>query len=288
MKKQMGSANVYTSKETREILSVSSSTLATLVEKGLIEKVTPPGKKHGFYTKASVDNYHNQQMAFREAYIFKSSELPSQETTRSQDIEFREATINDIGQEAQLAGLVFGEKAEAREARKAFLQANPHSDYHLYDQGKLVAYINLFPLKHEAIMDYIEGRTTVWDTNPENIESFEPGKPVECLIADMITSPMVPPVKRTHYGRRLLKGLLGKLIEMGEQGIQITKIYAGSGPKTPLGLHILRHAGFREIYRRGEGKVMFELDMMNTDRKILRQYREAVKQWKQAKAQERG
>ena len=171
-------------------------------------------------------------------------------------------------------------KAEAWEARKAFLQANPQSDYHPYDQGKLVAYIDLIPLKHEAIMDFIEGRAVVWDNDLKNIESFEPGKPVECLIADMITSPTISLTRRTYYVRRLLRGLLGKLVEMGRQGIQITKIYAGSGPKTPLGLRIISHAGFREIHRRGEGKVMFELDMMNTDKKILRQYQEAVSQWK--------
>jgi hypothetical protein len=137
MKIQPDNVNeLYTSKETREILSVSSSTLATLVENGVIEKITPPGKKHGFYTKASVDRYHEQQIAFKEAYVLKSDEPTTQETTQHRGIEFREATIDDIEQEAQLAGLVFGERAEAREGRSAFLRANPHSDYHLYDQGK--------------------------------------------------------------------------------------------------------------------------------------------------------
>jgi hypothetical protein len=281
MKKQTDNVNeLYTSKETRELLGASSSTLASLVEKGLIEKVTPPGKKHGFYTKVSVDRYHDQQIAFKKTYTLKSDEPPTQKATQHRGIEFREATIDDIELEAQLAGLVFGERAEAQGARKAFVRANPHSDYHLYDQGKLVAYIDLIPLKHDAIMDYIEGRVIVWDITPENIEPFEPGKPVECLIADMITSPMIPLVRRVYYGRRLLRGLLEKLVEMGRQGIQISKIYAGSGPKTPLGLRIIGHAGFKEIYRRGEGRVMFELDMMNTDKKFLRQYQEVIKQWK--------
>jgi hypothetical protein len=126
-------------------------------------------------------------------------------------------------------------------------------------------------------MDFVEGRTIVWDIRPDNIEPFEPGKPVECLVADMITSPMIPLSKRTDYGRRLLRGLLGKLVEMGRQGIQITKIYAGSG--TPPGLHIISRAGFREIHRRGEGRVMFELDIANSNEKILRGYKEALERW---------
>lgn len=260
---------LYTSKETRDLLSVSSSTLKTLVEKGVIEKVTPPGKTHGYYTRASVDEYHRQQTLFKETYVLKS------------EIEFREASVADIDQEAELAALVFGERAAAREQRKAFVRANPHVDYHLYDQGKLVAYIDLIPLKRHAITDWVEGRLIVWDIDPESIEPFEPGKPVECLIADMITSPTIPLVKRTYYGRRLLAGLLRKLVEMGKQGIQITKIYAGSGPKTPQGLHVISEAGFQEIYRRGEGKMVFALDAMNSDEKILRAYQEAIRQWQQ-------
>jgi len=277
---------LYTSNETRKILNVSSSTLKALVEKGIIKKIAPPGHTHGFYTKTSVDEYHRQQLLFKETYAVKPVVMPI--TTQHQEIvpqdkgiEFREATVDDIDQEVELVRLVFGERATAQEARKAFAQVNPHVDYHLYDQGKLVAYIDFIPLKHHAIIDWVEGRSTVWDINPENIEMFEPAKPVECLIADMITSPMIPLGKRTYYGRRLLVGLLRKLVEMGKQGIQITKIYAGSGPKTPLGLRIINEAGFKEIYRRGEGKVMSELDVMNSDEPILRAYQEAVKQWKQ-------
>src|SRR5947207_4932592 len=283
MKQPANRNELYTSKETREILGVSSSTLKTLIEKDVIEKVTPPGYKHGFYTKVSVDEYHRQQILFKETYTLKSEEalIPSQGAIhRSHSIEFREATVDDIDQEAELASLVFGEKAEAREERKAFLKANPHIDFHLYDQGKLVAYIDLIPLKHNAIMDWIEGRSIVWNIDPKNIEPFEPGKPVECLIADMVTSPAVPLTKRTYYGRRLLVGLSRNLREMGKQGIQITKMYAGSGSRTPLGLRIVRRAGFTEISKRGEGKVIFELDVVNSNKKILRAYLEALKQWK--------
>jgi hypothetical protein len=44
--------------------------------------------------------------------------------------------------------------------------------------------------------------------------------------------------------------LLRKLAEIGRQGIQITKIHAGSGTKTPPGLPLIKHAGFKEISRR--------------------------------------
>jgi len=285
MEQSTNANELYTSKETREMLSVSSSTLSTLVNKGLIERVTPPGYKHGFYTKKSVDEYYRQQALFKEKYVITSERTDKTQEARikgkSPTVVFREATLDDIEQEAQLARLVFGEKAGAEEERRAFLQANPHTDYHLYEQGKLVAYIDIFPLRHEAIMDFIEGRSIIWNISLNNMKPFEPGKPIECLIADMITSPTIPLIKRVYYGRRLLVGLMKKLVEMGQQGIHITKIYAGSGPTTPLGLRIIRNAEFKEIYRRGEGKIMFELDVMNSSKKFLRAYQEAVKRWNQ-------
>jgi len=259
----------YTSAEARKVLGIDADTFVYWGREERVKRVYLPKRKQPVYLKSEIDELARETEAT----------IP---TEQRNGINFREATADDIEQEARLAGLVFGEKAEAREARKAFLQANPCIDYHLYDQNKLVAYIDIMPMKHESIMDFIEGRAIVWDISADNVEQFEPGKPVECLIADMITSPHIPIKKRTFYGRRLLVGLLRKVEEMGKQGIKITKIYAGSGIKTPQGLRIVRKAGFKEIYRRGEGKIMFELDVMNSDARIVRKYKEALNEWKES------
>src|SRR6266571_1517127 len=102
MKKPTNDLNeLYTSQETRTLLNVSSSTLANLVEKGLIEKITFPGKKHGFYTRTSVDEYRRQQIAFKETYVLTSEKVLARKTTQHQGIVFREATLEDIEQEAR-------------------------------------------------------------------------------------------------------------------------------------------------------------------------------------------
>lgn len=264
----------YTAAQARERLGLDEQGFQYWIRKGRINKITLPGRTQGVYSRKEVDNMVNQ---IEIAII----------TEQPKETDFREATIEDIEQEAELAALMFGEKAAAVAERKAFLKTNPHIDYHLYDQGKLVAYINIIPLKHQAIMEFIEGRKIIWHISTEDIEQFEPGKPVECLIADMATTPTVPPIKRTQYGERLLLGVLGKLAEMGTQGIEITKTYAGSGTKTPSGLRILKKAGFEVIYERepindrGERKTMFALDMQASEERILKEYQEAIKQWKE-------
>jgi hypothetical protein len=264
MRSEKKLTDYYTPAQTKKILGITDGQLYNYSNNGTLERIIPPGRKQGVYRRSEVNRLAKGLDAFL--------------AQKKLGIEFREATVDDIDQEADLARLVFGDRAAAQEERRAFVQENPRVDYHLYDQGKLVAYIDLIPLEHHAIMDWVEGRAVVWDIDPKHIKPFEPGKPVECLIADMITSPIIPLVKRTYYGRRLLKGLLDKLIEMGNEGIEITKIYAGSSPKTPQGLRIIGEAGFQEVYRRGE-KVISVLDVMNSDKKILRPYQEAINQW---------
>jgi hypothetical protein len=52
----------------------------------------------------------------------------------------------------------------------------------------------------------MSGEIRDWQRKAGNIELFEPGKPLERLIIDMITTPIVEPSKRTEYGRKMLMG----------------------------------------------------------------------------------
>jgi hypothetical protein len=198
--------------------------------------------------------------------------------------EFRKATVDDLAQEAKLAHLVFGAKAEALEERKTFLEKNPDIDYHLYDQGMLVAYIIIVPMKLEAIEGFLHGKMIAWRISPDNIEQFTPGEARECLIIDMVTTPNAPPLTRTTYGAKLLTGLIQTLTDAGHKGVEITKIYAASN--TPQGIRILRNAGFEEMYETRKGRFAYKLDIMASKEKILRTYKDAIQQWKESHKQE--
>src|SRR5579863_9172378 len=126
----------YTTAQARKVLGLDEEAFQYWVRKGRISKKILPGRVQGVYSKKEVNNLASQIMATILA------EQP-------EGVEFRKATLDDLEQEIQLAHLVFGEKAEARNERRAFLQRNPDVDYHLYDQDKLVAYILIVPLKHD-------------------------------------------------------------------------------------------------------------------------------------------
>lgn len=254
----------YTAAEARKVLGVDESTFQYWGRTGRISRTTLPGRKNPVYSKREIDELAQEI----EATVIM--EMPK-------DIEFKRATAERLEDENQLAQLVFGRDA-AKMPRKAFIEANPDVDFHLYKQGKLVAYITIFPLTQEALARFMNGEIRGWQIEPKDIEPLVPGKPVELLVMDMVTTPTVPPTERAFYGRRLLTNLLRVLYSWGEQGIEITKIHAVSS--RPSGQRIIQNAGFKEVKPIGHGKIAYQIDLENADEKIFVRYREILKRHK--------
>lgn len=120
-----------------------------------------------------------------------------------------------------------------------------------------------------------------WFISPDDIEQFTPGEASECLVIDMVTTPSVPPLARTTYGSKLLTGLIRALADAGRKGIEITNVYAASD--TPQGIRILRNAVFEEMYEARKGRFSYKLDVTNSKEKILKEYQNALKEWKESK-----
>ena len=260
----------YNAAEARKILGIDEEAFQYWGRTGRITRTHLPGRKQAVYSKKEINNIASR---------IETTILAE----KSSEIAYRKATVSDMYQENELAKIIFGRGGDALEARQAFLTRNPDCDYHVYDKDKLVAYINVVPLKHQTIIDFLESKIgNIWTITTDDIELFEPGKPVECLIIDMITTPTVPPMQRRNYGAKLLKGLVQSLEEMGKKGIEITKVYAIS--RTITGIRLLKGAGFHPIEthnKRKNGSLSFELDILATDEKILHGYKVALAKGKQ-------
>ncbi len=255
----------YTATEARKRLGIDEDTFQYWGKNERITRIYLPGRRHPVYSKKEINNIADKIEA---TIIAEKAKGP----------EYRKATTADLEEENQLAQLVFGRAAGAL-PRKAWLEKNPDIDYHLYDYGKLVAYITILPLKQETLRRFMRGEIRGWQISPDDIEQFVPGKPIECLIMDMVTTPLAVPIKRSEYGRLMLINVLKTLREWGEQGIEITRFYALGG--TSAGQHILRTAKFKEMEKIATGRIAFELDVLNTDARILSGYKENLEQWKQ-------
>jgi hypothetical protein len=257
----------YTAAEARKVLGVTPETFQYWGRDGRIRRIYLPGRKQPVYSKSEINKMAQQTEAFLIA--------------QAEETGFRKATLEDQEEEKQLAVLAFGQ-GTLLVPREEFLKKNPDTDYHLYRQGRLVAYMNIFPLKKETLERFMQGKIRGYDITPDDIEQFIPGKPTECLIMDAVTIPSEPPRTRVAYSASMISNFIDVLNEWGNRGIEITKLW--SVGNTPAGQNILRSAGFKEIknpnYKTGPGRIPFELDVANSDAKILRQYKVNLAQWK--------
>ncbi len=189
----------------------------------------------------------------------------------NQRIKFMKATTEDILDEYNLATSMFGNAVHDIPTRHAWLTKNPDTDFILRDQEKLVGFINILPVKHETIMRFMRGEIRGWEIPAEDVLPFTPGTEVECIMMGMATTPEAEAGKRAYYGRRLISGIVRFIQELAVKDVTITKFYATS--VTPTGIAILRNAGFQEIGQIGK-RIAFELDTMNSNARLAKQYRE--------------
>ncbi|GHO83245.1 hypothetical protein [Dictyobacter formicarum] len=258
----------YSAADARKVLGIDEDTFQYWGKTERVKRVYLPGRRHPVYSKQAINKLAGQIEATMLA-------------ERAIGLEYRKATVNDMDAEVELACLVFGSRAGLPEAvalRRAFREKNPDSTYHLYDGDHLVAYINIFPLEHQAIEQFKEG-TRGWLLGAENVETFDPGKPLECIIIDLATTPTVPPARRGTYAQILLENFSRTLTSWGESGIEIAKVYAASN--TPSGIRIIRHAGFSTFKEVSTGRFTFELDIESSENRMLLEYKEALNDWKQ-------
>lgn len=253
----------YTPQEAMRILGMNRDTFNNYVRKGVLHRVVPLGT-HGYFSKAEID-----AMAERLEALFLTANNPV--------LEFRAANVEDLEKEDRLAYLNFGPRARSPErvaARRRFLVYNPYSSFHLYNHGNLVASINITPLKHEAILEFRDGKRG-WQFPNEMIEQFEPGHPLELIIIDMMTTTNAPPSQRQYYAQHLLHRISDVLAEWGKKGIIIKSIDACGG--TEAGRRILKSAGF-DFLGEKNGRDIFTLDVENSDLKLLKKYKNALRQ----------
>lgn len=262
----------YSGKEVQQILGITEPSLRNLVNQKKVRKIIPPGRKNGLYLKSEIDRYAEKWFAFLAA-----EELPKTAylTAKSDDME----AVYELAQRA------INPVTMNPATRRAWLNANPESCFVVKHNKEVVAFFHLLPIKHERLMQFMDGKIRGWHITGEDIEPFEPGKPVECL-AIVASEPDVDETTRMHYMLVLLRGLSKTLNEMGRRGILITKIYATS--ETPTGIAMAMHLGMKEMPPRIGKRIRFELDTKDEATSFLiKSYQKGLSEWKksQGKAQ---
>ncbi|WP_201363291.1 hypothetical protein [Dictyobacter formicarum] len=166
------------------------------------------------------------------------------------------------------------------ELRQSWLRKNPESCYIVKHGDKVVAFFHLLPLNHETLMDFMNGKIRGWEIDAENVETFEPGKAVECL-AIIASEPDVDATTRKHYVRVLIRGLTNELGKLGRRGVILSKVYATS--ETPTGIAMALHVGMEQFGKKLGKRLTFVLDPTTSESFLVDEYKNGLHEWKKAK-----
>ncbi len=252
----------FSAREARQQLGLNVGAFYYLIDTGKVKRLTPPGKKQGFYSKHQIERLVRERLK-----RIADEEEPG--------TAFRKATVDDIHEEYELAVLVLnGSAGYGIPTYEAWLHKNPDTNFIVRDQGRLVACMHVLPIKQETITRWIKGEIREWEIRAEDVLSYTPRRSVECIITGMATTLDVDKRKRRQYGVRLIRGFLHFLHDLAGQGITITRFYAISA--IPEGIAILRQAKFEERGHLGK-RVVFELNPLTSETRMAKAYRAVLK-----------
>lgn len=245
----------YTAREAQQRLGLGVGAFYYLVDTGRIKKLAPPGKTRGFYSKHQIEKLAKE----------RTTSIRGDEES---GITFLKATQDDIHEEYELATLLLnGSMGYGLPTYEAWLRYNPDSNFIVRDQGRLVAFMQMLPLKRETLKRWLNGEVREWEIGVEDVLPYEVGSSVECLISSIATTADVDKWKRRVYGMRLMRGFLRFRDDLTKQGVTITRFYAASA--APDGLALLRKAKFEERGSIGK-RAVFELDPVVAESRIAK------------------
>lgn len=252
----------YSSREAQQHLGINVGAFYYLVDTGKIMKLTPPGKKQGFYSKHQIERLAEERLKRRTV-------------ERAPGTTFMKATLDDIHEEHELAALMLnGSAAYGVSTYEAWLRKNSEINFIIRDQGRLVAFMLVLPVKQEIIERWMNGEIREWEIRAEDVLLYTPGSSVGCIIMSMVITSDADKRKRRQYGMHLIRGFLQFLHDLAGQDITITSFYAISS--TLEGNAILRRAKFEERGHAGK-RVAFELDPVTSDSHMAEAYRAVLK-----------
>ncbi len=272
-----------TSGQAAKILKCSVGMVYNYERSGQLHKETPTGRKQGFFKRKEVEALADGLASFFES--------PVENTQResADDLVFSQATPDDMEGVYKVAASLFGETTSA-EARKPLVALCPEGNYVVKRHGKVVAYIHIQPLKHDRLMAFMRGEIRGKHITANDLDCFETGKSVECLIKSIgavKTIGSTEEICRANQLRFLFKLIRGTALEMaklGSKGVDITTIYATS--ETVTGIAIGFSAKMEPFGKPlGIGRFRFVLDVATSSLPLLRPYKAALAEWKRQHTQ---
>jgi hypothetical protein len=232
-------AMYYTKKEALERLGIPESTFFYWVKDGRIRSYLPPHRKRGaLYDKEQID-------AIAAIQVATGQKLPDDER-----LVFGASTEVDLAQEVAIGLDLYGadDIVPLRKLRE-WWQRNPEMFLALKRQdGVLVGYSSVTPMKHETIIKLLCDEIREADVDPQDIYPYSTDMPLECYIASLT---VVPGPNQRKYATVLILNVARFIQELGRRGVNIAAFYCIGASED--GRRIAHELGFTEIYTSPDG-----------------------------------
>jgi hypothetical protein len=253
-----------------EILNMTYSALRNQVNAGHIRSETPPGKRQAVYLKEDIDALKHDMEIWRAGK--SRMKLPP--------TKFVKATVEDMLEAVELADEVFGGvNTLPVEKRLEWLNKNPDIDYLLKQDGRIVGYFSLVPLRPETIEDLLTLRRFAKDLTAEDILSYTPNIPVDLYGMAIGTKPGVSQNQKHEWGKILIIGARGVILDLAKRGINIRSINAHS--HTLDGIKMMRHLGFTETVSKAPGLHDFVIEVERSGIPFIMKYKDILQEWRE-------
>jgi hypothetical protein len=259
-RKEAHRSDLYTLAEAARISRIPKSTLIAMAERGQVEKIVPPGRKYGYYSKKQID----ELAVANRLYLLQDVTSPS---------EFTQATPDDIpGIYEVVAALWGGAKTTPADLRRQWYEKNPHIDYVVKQNGIVTGYFSMLPLAPGVLNLMLSGKKRGWQITPEDIESFQPGREYD-VFAGIAVRNDIPYQER--YGRRLLAGMFRTFVNLSQQDIRIRRIYAVSDQED--GMKLCNDMGFERMpAEEGDLFNRYCLDLETSESPFAKRFRSLI------------
>src|SRR5215469_4861836 len=139
VKRAKAPSGFYSATEAMKRLGMARSSFYDLVEKGKIKRVIPPNRSDGYYPKADID----RMVKAKELFILEYTEEPST---------FGKATEEDIRGLYEVCKTLWGNLGTpSYETRLEWYRKNPEMYYVVKQDGIVVGFLGMIPIKQEAL-----------------------------------------------------------------------------------------------------------------------------------------
>ncbi|MGB8346537.1 MAG: hypothetical protein WCD86_16750 [Ktedonobacteraceae bacterium] len=260
------------------MLDISDATLSQYVKRGWLKRYGPLERKHKFYKLSEVEAI----IAARNTFDEYQEKLPAF---------FEPATPGDIPTIVNIDERTFNADHQWEEPRELYIQwvgetysrwlgKNPEAFSVLRDTaGKVVGYSIFLPLKKAIIDRFVRDEMSMSDILPDDVDLFEPGKPLHIYVIALCVDPVYKSKEVKHgYGKRLIQGLFNFMLDLARRGIEIETITARS--YTPDGKRLLREMGMTHLRSPVPEKELFSIRVADSGFWALVRYSDLLDEWK--------